>query len=180
MLHCQQYPRFLSHLGDSEMKNSIKAGFSLMLENSSCFDEGKSLILKAVNSKLNYFLELQMESLIVMQLHENSGFLFDFTCVDVTDTTDVYITSLPKQEFSKDWLSNHIFVYIQYKEYISHVMGYCGTEFPSKPPQKAQCTITDEINATACTANSARDQFYACKGKSKVLSCLFTNKSPSA
>ena len=27
-------------------------------------------------------------------------------------------------------------------------------------------------------ANSVRDQFYACKGESKVLSCQFVNKSP--
>ena len=66
-------------------------------------------------------------------------------------------------------------------DHISHPRpchGFCGTEFPSKPPQKAQYTITDQIDATACTANSVRDQFYACNGKSKVLSFLFTNKSP--
>ena len=54
-------------------------------------------------------------------------------------------------------------------------MGYCGSEFPGKPPQQAQHIIADQIDATA---NSARDQFYACKGESKVVSCQFVNKSP--
>ena len=48
--------------------------------------------------------------------------------------------------------------------------------------KKAQYTITDRIDDNACAANSAAnsagDQFYTCKGESKVPSCLFTSKSP--
>lgn len=57
-----------------------------------------------------------------------------------------------------------------------NMMGYCESEFPNRPPQKALYTLSDRIDASG-TANR-RDQFYACKGNSKVLSCEFISKTP--
>jgi len=57
-----------------------------------------------------------------------------------------------------------------------NTMGYCGSEFPNRLPQKALYILSDRIDAS-CTVNK-RDQFYACKGNSKILSCEFISKTP--
>jgi len=93
MLYCQQHPQFLSHFGDGEMENLIKAGLSVMVENSSGFDEGKSLILKVAHSKLNF--PQAADGKLDCYWTENSGFMLDFICVEITDTTAVCITLLP-------------------------------------------------------------------------------------
>ena len=162
------------------MENSIKAGLSLMLENSSCFDEGKSLILKAVHSKLNF--PRTANGKFNCYETENSGFLCLISHVWKLQIQQMCMSPhCPNKNLVKTGYQT-TFSFTSNTENIipipGHVMGYCGTEFPSKPPGKAQYTITDRIDATACTANSARDQFYACKGESKVLSSLFTSKSP--
>ena len=177
MLHCQQHPQFLPHFGDSEMENSIKAGLALMVENSSGFDEGKSLILKVAHSKLNF--PRAADGKLDCYGTENSGFL----CL----ISHVWKLQIQQQCISP-YCPNKNLVKTGYQTTFSftsdtkrifpipdHIMGYCGSEFPSKPPRKAQYTVSDRIDATA---NSARDQFYACKGESKVLSCQFVNKSP--
>ena len=177
MLYCQQHPQFLSHFGDREMENSIKAGLSLMVRNSSGFDEGKSLILKKAHSKLNF--PRAANGKLDCYGTENSGFLCLIShvwklqiqqqctspyCPNKNMTRTGYQTT-----FSFASNTKHIF------PTPGHIMGYCGSEFPRKLPRKAQYTITDRIDAAA---NSVRDQSYACKGESKVLSCQFVNKSP--
>ena len=57
-----------------------------------------------------------------------------------------------------------------------NMMGYCGPEFPNRPPRKALYMLSDQVVASG-KANR-RDQFYACKGDAKVLSCKFISKTP--
>ena len=53
LLYCQQYPKFLSsYVGNTAMETTLKASITLMKEGN--IHEGKSLILKEAQSKLNY------------------------------------------------------------------------------------------------------------------------------
>ena len=52
LLHCQQNHKFLNTIGDSEIEKTLKAGIALML--SGKMYEGKTIILKFVQSQLNF------------------------------------------------------------------------------------------------------------------------------
>ena len=52
LLHCNQNLQFISNIGNSEMEKNLKAAILLMQKGS--IKEGKSLILKAVQARLNF------------------------------------------------------------------------------------------------------------------------------
>ena len=143
MLYHQQHPQFLSHLGDNEIENSIKAGLSLMLENSSGFYEGKSLILKVAHSEFNF--PRAANGMLDCYGTENSRFLCLITlishvwklqiwqqsisshCPNINVVRTGYQTTFSFASNTKNILPS-----------VGHMMGYCGSEFPSKPSQQAQ------------------------------------------
>ena len=51
LLHCNQNLQFISNIGNSEMEKNLKAAILLMQKGS--IKEGKSLILKTVQARLN-------------------------------------------------------------------------------------------------------------------------------
>ena len=53
LLHCQEHPTFLSTaLGNTEPENALKAALKLMMNDN--LDEGKTVMLQFVHSKINY------------------------------------------------------------------------------------------------------------------------------
>jgi len=179
LLYCQQYPKFTSYLGNNEIENCLKASLSLMKKHR--IDEGKSLILKLVHTRLN-FTRADSGKLNCYGTEE-SAFLCLFShvwklqvqqqCTSTFCPVKNRVKTGYQTTFSLPKLSSNIQNIFPVS---GNTMGYCGSGFSNKPPQKALYTLSDRIDASG-TANK-RDQFYACKGKSKVLSCEFISKTP--
>ena len=93
LLHCNQDALFLSYLGNTEIEKSLRAAIVLM--QSSDLKEGKSLILTAVHSRLNFRYNNGKHDCYGS---EHSSILCLFSHVWKLSETKMYITILSSNE----------------------------------------------------------------------------------
>ena len=173
MLYCQQHSAFLSQLGSSDLEATLKASIQLM--NKGNITEGKSLMLKKAHEKLNF--KREKNGKLDCYGTEESAFVpiwkLQFVCQCTSDFCPTknclkirHQTTFSLPEHSSDTQS--IF------PSPGDLMGYCGAEFSTKPPNNVPFKVCDRIDASS----TKKDQFYSCDGGCKILSCGFIHRNP--
>ena len=178
-LHCKQYKSFLDTFGDSEAENSLKAAIVLM--NKGKLDEGKTLFLHLLQSRLN--LTISQENNLKYDCFggENNRCLCLFTHIwklviklkctsEHCPNHNTEVTKYPSTFSFSSGLDNFNEIF----PIAGDMVGYYGAEFHCQPPNESLHAVTDRLNLTGRN----RETFYECRGVPQVMASSFLNRVP--
>ena len=184
LLHCQQNHKFLNTIGDSEIEKTLKAGIALML--SGKMYEGKTIILKFVQSQLNFDYSENMFNCYGNEFNK-------FLCL-LRHVWKIYICQCCTSPHCPSKGRIHTrnpseFNFYSPQSYDSQIseifpetnavlIGYCGSEFKNDLPP-SDCPhglnnhiVIDEFN------EETQQTYYECRGAPLVVEASFINSNP--
>lgn len=183
LMYCHQNRQFLSYFQSSDGENALKSGLSMMLVGK--LIQGKSIILDWVHSQRNlprtsdgtfncHGTEFDMflsTFCHVWRLHQQRQCDSKF-CPSANSERSFCNFSLdPVSESDQSYYGQMCSTFPRPGDKIH---GYCGSEFPSKPPSVAPQAYNYREDVTG----TEREYFYECRGTPSISSSFFSSTSP--
>jgi len=181
LLQCNQNLQFISKIGNSEIEKSLKTVIMLMQKGS--VKEGKSLILRTVQARLNFQYS---NGKYDCYGSEHSSLLCLFSYVWKLRVKQKCMSSHCPQKNKPTICCQTSFtlpaLYSSSKDIRETFpedgdrCGYCGAQFDERPLDEAVYAVNDRTDFRAKCLKQVK--FYECKGEFLIISATFATKKP--